>query len=419
MDNLDFPKEFLWGASTAAYQVEGGLENQWSEWTKANAKRLSVESPKKLDWLPRKERVAKALSDPDNYICGDAVEHYARYQADFDLLKQMNMNAYRFGIDWSRIEPKRGEWDKGAIEHYKKYIKELKSRGIEPIPTLWHWVMPLWFVEMGGFEKKSNVKYFERFARKVAAEFVDDLRYALTINEPNVYVSFSYITGDWPPQRKNFLLGLRVYNNLVHAHKAAYRELKAANPDLLISIADSLGVIRPKDRRNPVNRLVVSVTDYAWNWWFLDRIRHHCDFIGVNFYSTEYRDWLGRIRNPSEPVNDLGWYMEPTALADLLGKVWRRYRKPLMITENGLADGTDSQRKWWISGSLIAMRQAMGGGVHLIGYLHWSLLDNFEWAYGWWPKFGLVAVDREHGMKRTLRPSARWFGERIKALRQS
>ncbi len=418
MKNPLFPKEFLWGASSSAYQVEGGLRNQWSEWEKANARRLSVESPEKLNWLPHQGRISAALSDPENYICGKGVEHYERYEADFALLKRLNMNAYRFGIEWSRLEPKEGEWDETAIAHYKHYIRSLKRLGIEPIPTLWHWTMPLWFADMGGFEKKANIRYFERYARKVATEFGGELRYVLTLNEPNVYVSFSYITGDWPPQRRRPMLGLRVYNNLKHAHRAAYKELKEVNSTLLISVADQLGEVRPKNSRNPLNRLVVWTAVYAWNWWFLDRIKNQCDFIGVNFYFTEYRDWLGRVKNPSGPVNDLGWYMEPAGLADLLAKTWRRYNKPLMITENGLADSDDSRRRWWISETLVAMRQALDDGVDLIGYLHWSLLDNFEWTYGWWPKFGLASVDRGHGMKRTLRSSARWFGSRIKELRQ-
>ncbi len=407
----------MWGASASAYQVEGGLRNQWSEWEKANAERLSVDSPKKLAWLPRQKRIAAALSDPENYIAGKGVEHYERYEADFDLLEKLNMNAYRFGIEWSRLEPNEGEWDESAIKHYKDYIKSLKRRGIEPIPTLWHWTMPLWFAQMGGFEKKANVKYFERFAGKVAAEFAGEFKYVLTLNEPNVYASFSYMTGDWPPQRKRPLQGLRVYRNLMHAHKAAYKKLKTEDPDLLISVADQLGEVRPKNSRNPLNRLVVRAAMYVWNWWFLDRIKNQCDFMGVNFYFTEYRDWLGRVRNPSRPVSDLGWYMEPKGLADLLAKTWRRYRKPIMITENGLADSADEQRKWWLSETLAAMRQAMDNGAPLIGYLHWGLLDNFEWAYGWWPKFGLVAVDREHGMKRTLRTSARWFADQIKSAR--
>jgi beta-glucosidase len=414
MKRPQFPKDFLWGASASAYQVEGGLRNQWSEWEKANAKRLGLESPKKLAWLPHQERIASDLSDPGNYISGKGVEHYERYEADFDLLKKLNMNAYRFGIEWSRLEPREGDWDESAIEHYRSYIRSLKRRGIEPIPTLWHWTLPLWFSDKGGFEKKSNIKYFERYARKIADEFAGELTYILTINEPNVYAGFSYVTGDWPPQRKRPVLGLTVYKNLVRAHRSAYGVLKASNPRLMVSIAHSLGEIRPKNSRNPLNRLVVRLAMYVWNWWFLDRIKNHSDFVGVNFYITEYRDWLGRTRNPAHPVNDLGWYMEPKGLAHLLERTWRRYRKPLIITENGLADSSDSQREWWLSETFTAMREALGGGVNLIGYLHWSLLDNFEWTYGWWPKFGLVAVDREHGMKRSVRPSARWFADRIK-----
>jgi beta-glucosidase len=416
--NSSFPDDFLWGASTAAYQVEGGLANQWSEWERDNAGRLASNIPKELKSMPEAERQARGLYKPENYVNGASVEHYARYKEDFALLEQLNFNSFRFGIAWERVEPNEGQWDEAALLHYKHYIAELKRRGIEPIPTLWHWTMPLWFAAKGGFENKQNIRYFERFAAKVAEEFGAELRYVLTINEPNVYASISYMLGFWPPQRKNPLIGIKVLRNLVAAHRAAYTALTRRHPTLQVGLAYNFAEVKAHSPRNPVNRLVVHVANSLYNYWFLDCVTSKCDFIGVNWYHTQYINWLGRDRNPEEPQSDLRWYMEPTALKNVLVKAWRRYRKPLLITENGLADSADNHRKWWLEQTLQAMQSAMGQGVTLLGYLHWSLLDNFEWAYGWWPKFGLVAVDREHGMKRTVRASATWFAKQIAVHRK-
>ncbi|HEX8182419.1 MAG TPA: glycoside hydrolase family 1 protein [Candidatus Saccharimonadales bacterium] len=418
-DNIkQFPENFMWGASTASHQVEGGNHNQWSVWEKQNAKRLASDAVHDLRLLPNYDALRVQLQDPNNYLSGAGVEHYSRYEADFDLLGQLNMNAFRFSIEWSRLEPTEGLWNEAEVEHYRRYITALKSRNIEPVLTLWHWTLPVWFADKGGFERSDNIHYFERYVRKVAEEFGAELRYVVTLNEPNVYTSFGYGTGTWPPARKRPLLAVRVYRNLIKSHIAAYDILKLTNPELQIGPAAQLSDSRPVQPRNPLNRIVIALQMRIWNWWFLNAVRNKLDFIGVNYYFTEYRDWMGRIKNPPGPRSDLGWYMEPSGIQDLLQSVWRRYHKPLLIIENGLADADDKQRQWWLEQTLSALNKAMLGGVPVIGYLHWSLLDNFEWAYGWWPKFGLIAVDR-HTMKRTIRPSAHWLAKRIQSERSS
>jgi beta-glucosidase len=155
---------------------------------------------------------------------------------------------------------------------------------------------------------------------------------------------------------------------------------------------------------------------YVWNWWFLNRIKNQQDFVGFNYYFSDYYTGLLRRENPKVPVNDLGRYMEPEGLYPLLLRVWAHYKKPIFVTENGVADHQDKYRRWWLEETIIAMERAVSEGVDLRGYFHWSLLDNFEWKYGWWPKFGLVAVDRKHSMKRTVRPSGEWLAEHIKSL---
>jgi len=415
-DKNIFPKNFYWGASTASHQVEGGTVNQWSEWELAHAAELAKTARQRLahdvaDWSSIKVQA----QDPNNYVSGKGVDHYRRYGEDFDIAKKMSLNAFRFGIEWSRIEPEPGVWDEEAIAHYHDYIDELKARGLEPFLNIWHWTMPTWFTDMGGLEKQNNLRYWRRFVQKIADEYGAKLKYVITINEPNVYATFSYITREWVPQVRKPITFMRVYYNLVLAHRQAYRILKKKNPKIQVGIATQLANMQAKRPHNVFDEFATSWMRYVWNWWFVNRIRRTQDFVGFNYYFTDYYRGFRRV-NPSTPLNDLGWYMEPRGLYPLLTRVWAHYKKPIFITENGTADSNDIYRKWWIEETIVAMERAISEGVDLRGYFHWSLLDNFEWKYGWWPKFGLVSVDREHGMKRTIRPSALWFSQKIKTL---
>ncbi len=409
-----FPKDFYWGASTASHQVEGDTLNQWSVWELAHAKHLANTTEERLGYLPMWDEIKKQAQNPDNYVSGKGVDHYNRYVEDFDIAKKLNLNALRFGIEWSRLEPEEGQWDEAGVEHYRDYIKELKKRGIEPFLNIWHWTIPIWFDDMGGFTKGKNLKYFYRFVEKIAKEYGRDLTYVITLNEPNVYTSFSYMTGEWPPQEKNNLPhAVAVYLNLIRAHKRSYKILKKVNPNIQIGIAAQLANIQAKRPHNIVDESVTKIMRYLWNWWFLRRIRKQQDFVGFNYYFTDYYRKTKRD-NPKVPLSDMGWYMEPEGLYPLLLRAYAHYKRPIFVTENGVADMHDQYRQWWLQETMIAIERALSEGIDVRGYFHWSLLDNFEWKYGWWPKFGLVAVDRHQGMKRTIRPSALWWAEQLK-----
>ncbi|MGI9027633.1 MAG: glycoside hydrolase family 1 protein [Candidatus Saccharimonadales bacterium] len=412
-----FPKDFFWGASTASHQVEGGTHNQWSVWELGHAAERAAGAQRRLDWTPawHNKQLQPAMTQPQNYVSGDGVKHLTRYKEDFSIARSLNFNAFRFGIEWSRIEPQEGQWNQVALDHYKKYIAELRAQGLEPFLNIWHWTNPLWFEEKGAFAKRKNLVYFKRFVKKIAEELLDDVTYVLTINEANSYVTLSYLNGDWPPQQKNIVTTLRVYYNLAEAHKIAYKVLKKHKSTLQIGVAHQANANFAINKNNPLQRLTARLSDYVWDEWFYNRIRRSQDFIGMNHYFTNY--WKGVVfDNPKDTVSDLGWYMEPARIYDVIMRLSKKYKKPIIITENGLADATDQHRQWWLEETITAMDKALADGADLRGYLHWSLVDNFEWAEGWWPKFGLVAVDREHGMKRTVRPSAHWFAERIKQL---
>ncbi len=412
-----FPPNFFWGASTASHQVEGGNHNQWSVWELEVAKEHAQIAHQHLSNLPGWESIKAQAEKPDNYVSGRGVDHYKRYKEDFAIAKSLNLNAFRFGIEWSRLEPTEGRWNEKEVEYYRGYIKELRKKGLEPFLNIWHWTMPVWFTDKGGFAKRENLKCFDRFVQKIADEYGKDLEYVITLNEPNVYTVFSYGTGFWPPQEKNWPKAIWIYRNLVSAHKRAYRILKHANPSINVGIAGQLSNIQAKRPHNIIDEVVTKFMRYTYNWWFVNRIRKQQDFVGFNYYFTDYYKGFHKD-NPKVPVNDLGWYMEPEGLYPLLVRAWAHYRKPIIVTENGVADEQDQYRQWWIEESIVAMERALSEGVQVAGYFHWSLLDNFEWAYGWWPKFGLVSVDRANGMKREIRPSAKWFAAAIRSTKK-
>lgn len=391
--------------------------NQWSVWELANASELVRNAEARDGWLPNWPEIKAQAENPDNYISGKGVDHYRRYEEDFRILKSLNLNSFRFGVEWSRLEPHEGAWSAKEVDHYRQYIKAMKRMDIEPVLNLWHWTLPVWFAEKGGFEKTSNIKYFERFVQKVAEEYGQELTYIITLNEPNVYASMSYGLGQWPPQVKNPLVAARVYWNLAQAHKRAYKIIKRINPKIQAGVAIHLNNSKASKSDDYIGRAMAGAAAYGWNRWFLNRVKSHHDFIGVNYYHTDYWDKF-KTNNPDKPLNDLGWYMEPGGIYNVLIQAHKHYKKPLIITENGLADANDEHRRWWLEETMSAIRRARQDGADLRGYLHWSLLDNFEWAYGWWPKFGLVAVDRAKGMKRTVRPSAQWWSGQLTSLKK-
>ena len=413
---LRFPKNFLWGASTSAHQVEGGNHNQWSTWELENAKSLATQADHQYGDLPNWERNKRLATTPANYISGKAVDHYARYQTDFDLLEQLHMNAFRFSIEWSRIEPTEGAWDAQAINHYKQYIAELKKRDIEPVVTLFHFTLPVWFSELGGFEKRKNVSYFIRYVEKVMTELGSHLRFVITLNEPNVYASESYGQGNWPPAIANQRLAARVLSNLALAHNQASKTIKHIQARAKVSIAYNSSYVYAGDDAL-LSRTSAAVLQWRSDDYFLKKVVKRCDFLGINYYFSN-RVYGYRVHNPHVEMSDMGWDVAPENLEYALVRLWDKYQLPIMITENGIADGEDLLRQQWLTKTITAMQNAMHQDVKLLGYLHWSLLDNFEWTYGRWPRFGLAAVDYRT-YERALRPSAVWFGKVIKHIRNN
>ena len=382
MERFQFPRGFLWGAATSTHQVEGNSHNDWFQWELKNADRLSKASGGKYP--------------PENYISGRACDHYNRFREDFDIAKQLGHNAHRFSIEWSRIEPEEGKFDEKEIAHYQEVINVLRERGIEPFVTLWHWTLPLWIRDQGGWENKKTIADFARYCEKIITS-LHGVKFWITINEPEMYAGQSYFMGIWPPQKKNLLRYIKVSRNLIAAHKKVY---EAIHSDILKNVGMSAEVGIAKNNIY-FEGWCAPILRWWWNFYFLNRIKHHQDFIGLNYY-------FHRPQSKTGVYSDMGWQIYPKGIYYLL-KDLKKYKKPVYITENGLADATDEKRTKFIVEHIQWIARAMKEGADVRGYLYWSLMDNFEWDKGFWPRFGLVEIDYKNppaGGERKIRPSA-------------
>lgn len=387
MKELKFPDGFKWGSATSAYQVEGGNHNDWSEWE---------------------------TSRPQEFQSGKACDSYNRYEEDFDIAKSLNQNIHRFSIEWSRIEPKEGRFDHEAMHHYVNVVKALQARGLEPMVTLWHFTNPIWFAEKDGWLNEKSPETFTRYVKYVVDNLKDRVGLWITFNEPCIYAGNSYLWGQWPPQKHSMVKAIRVRNNIIKAHVLAYQEIKKAysapsnSSDLYNPMSHNLEPLIGGVENNlhimghPALRRVIKFLNRFLNLYFWDQTLPYQDFIGLNYYTTL------RLLGAQEPREDfsseMGWDIYPQGIYDRLMEL-KKYKKPIFITENGIADRADSKREKFIKDHLRWVWQAIQDGADVRGYLYWSLLDNFEWARGFKPRFGLVKINYEN-FARHIRSSA-------------
>ncbi len=406
-----WPKGFLWGTATAAHQVEGNNINNWSVWELQTANDRAKSAERLWGNLPIWPDIAELATNPDNYVSGAATDHYRRYEEDFDIIEELGLNSFRFSVEWSRIEPEEGAWNVAALNHYRQYIASLRSRGIEPVLTLYHWSVPLWFAEKGGFEKSKNIKYFERFAEHVLHNLGDGVRYIVTVNEPDSAAGQGYIMLEHPPGERSIFKAAAVYTNLLRAHKKVYKIAKKVNKNFTVGFSKTYAYVMAGDD-SWLSRVMVKLDNILRDDLTIRYIGKSTDFLGVQFYFTDqHHGW--ELVHGNKEVTDMGWDRQPQNLEYVLKRL-KWCKKPLIITETGLADRSDRWRKEWLEKTIVSVRNALEDGVDVRGYLYWSLLDNFEWAYGKWPAFGLVEVDYENGLKRTVRPSARYYAAVVK-----
>jgi beta-glucosidase len=414
-----FPPHFKWCVATSAHQIEGG--NTHSDW-----------------WAF--EQIPGAIAD--GQPSGVAADHWNRLEQDTELLADLHVQQYRFSVEWAKIQPAPDVWSTEAIDHYRRELALLRKKKIEPLITLHHFTLPLWVAERGGFEWKGLPEAFEVFVTKVFQELGDGVETWMTFNEPQVVISAGYIQGVFPPQKKDLKRIDVPTRILLQAHARAYHRLhelaRARHQHIRVGVAHHLRIFDPASSWSPLDWWTSRLVENVGNWSFPDAIESGTlklwlpgilrvheripelagtqDFLGLNYYSRDLirfnasaPGWIERLVAPNRPVTDLNWEIYPRGLYRLIKKITSRYeRLPILITENGAADHSDRLRKGFIREHLHWLQQALNEGARVENYCHWSLLDNYEWAEGFKPRFGLYAVDYAT-QKRTLRPSGEFF----------
>jgi beta-glucosidase len=379
---LRFPDGFFWGAATAAHQIEGNNTN--SDWWRAEQAGL----------LPHKSQ--------------EACDSWTNWRDDIALLRAMGLNAYRLSLEWARIEPEPGRFDDAALNTYREQLEALKAIDIEPMVTLHHFTSPAWLADRGGWANPDVVDRFVQYVTKVNDRVGDLVRWWISFNEPSILAFKAYLEGSWPPHEPNNLRGFtRLMRHARKGHARARRILKASNPQAMVSMAFALWPLQAVRAWSPIDQAMVLLGDWLWQGRIIQRSLPLLDWVGVNYYSRTFVGWPWPASNghATGPRTDFGWEIYPEGLRHVLKRVGR-YGKPVIITENGIADADDDQRANYIVAHVRQMLLAIEDGVDLRGYMHWTLLDNFEWAEGFEQRFGLATRDRQ------LRPSARVY-ERI------
>lgn len=393
--------KFLWGTATAAHQIEGGNVNS-DFWLAENVKPTLFQEPS-----------------------GDACDSYHRYGEDIALAARLGFNTHRFGIEWARIEPEPGQFSMAALDHYKRVLEECHKHGLAPMVTFSHWTVPRWFAARGGFEQADSPDLFARFAEKATAHFGDLMAYATTFNEANIqrvvrsqqapsvaiiqlieamHVACARASGSDRFSMVLFGDPARIEGNMVEAHYRAARAIKAGPGNFPLGVTVSMAEVTGVGAGNKAAEWEAAL----YGPW-LD-VAAKADFIGVQTYSRYFVGPDGLMPYPEGTrKTDMGYEYRPEALEATIRTAAKRTGKPVIVTENGIATTNDRDRVAFIDAALAGVRRCIADGLDVRGYVHWSLLDNFEWVYGYKMHFGLVDVDRTT-FKRTPKPSALHLG---------
>lgn len=416
--------EFLWGAATSSHQVEGNNKfNDWWQWETQN--KIKVPS-------------------------GIACNHYQLFREDIDLISRLGHNAHRFSLEWSRFSPEKNTWNEEAFQHYEQVLIELTRRGIEPVVTLHHFTNPVWFNREGGWESREALPYFLEFVEKAVSRLGKYVRYWITINEPLIYLYHGFLGGLWPPGHQSFSVTLRAMRNLMEAHIQSYKIIHSLyegrfRKPVWVSIAKHMSHCTPCRPDHLPDRLAVYFRNWLFNDGFLDAVWNgfvffpgmFCeqlsgdrtlDFIGVNYYSRDFIRFSGLVNDQSigvacdkkhhkedvRELNQMGWEVYPEGIYHCLMRL-KKFKLPVIITENGICAFHDEQRSRFIRDHVEQVARVRRDGIPVLGYLYWSLMDNFEWAYGFAPRFGIVEVDYG-SQQRNIRASAYVLAETCRKL---
>ena len=422
---MTFKQDFLIGAATAAHQVEGN----------------NIHS----DYWTQEHMTYTDFIEPS----GDAVDHYNRYAEDIRLMAEAGLNAYRFSIEWARIEPEEGKFEETEIAHYRDVIRTCKENDIEPIVTLLHFTSPKWLISKGGWESDETPKYFARYTKYVIEQLGNELHYVCTINEANMGVQVAAIAKRYMQQMMakaqsgktdgTVQMGLNLEKMMANqkaaeqermelfgvaktecftsprtphgdeivmeAHKAARAVIKELAPHIQVGLTLSLHDIQalPGGEENAAKEWEEEFTHY------LPAIEGD-DFLGIQNYTRTRMDASGSLPVPEgAEVTQMDYEFYPQGLEHVIRKVAGDFKGMLLITENGIATADDSRRTVFIETALSGVHACISDGIPVKGYFYWSLMDNFEWQKGYSMTFGLIAIDRTT-QTRTPKPSLSVLG---------
>ena len=424
MSDSSFSKDVLWGAAAASAQIEGG----WKD---------GGRTPIIWDMATKKQV-------KHGETCHTACDHYHRWKEDVALMKEMGLKSYRFSISWSRVIPEEGKVNPEGLKFYSDLVDELLANGIEPLVTIFHWDLPMWVYKKGGWLSEGIVPLFREYTKVVVEALSDRVKWWMTINEPGCFIMNGYMQGAHAPFKHDYLALSRLSRNCMLAHAASVKAIRQyAKQPVKVGIAFSTGAWVPENETpaeiEKARKLSVEEGNgLMGNRWWMDpmlagkpvraygiyasherdmaEIAQPLDFIGLNIYTSfNYADWGSNQRPaPGTPRNALGWVIDERCMYWNVRFIYERYKLPIMITENGLAahdmvslDGKvhDPKRTDFMKRYLGQLKRAANEGIPLLGYQHWSVMDNFEWAEGYDPRFGLVYVDFTTG-KRIIKDSA-------------
>jgi beta-glucosidase len=388
--SVTFPNGFLWGTAAAAHQIEGG---NWNN-----------------DWWAFEHQEGTPCAEPS----GDCTDSYHLYADDIALVRDMGLGAYRFSIEWSRIEPEDGEFSIAALDYYRRVLGECHAQGVQPVVTFHHFSTPRWMVAQGGWESPGVVDRFARFCERSVAHLGDLIAMGCTINEPNAMSIEGWVLGVFPPGKQDFKAYLQVNENLKAAHRKSYDALKSGPGDFPVGLTVSMADWWAPD----VGEDALERSRHMMEGQFLECARDD-DYLGVQAYTRIRLDERGMPQGGEdgvEVVPSMEYEFWPQSLEVAIRHAAEIAGTPLYVTENGLGHDDDTRRIAYVQHALEGVGRCLADGLDVRGYFYWSLLDNFEWARGYDPKFGLFEVDRKTFV-RTPKPSAKWFGAIARANR--
>jgi len=380
-----FPADFMWGTSTAGYQIEGGGDN--------------------TDWSRFETKPDTIAAEP----CGDACDSWNRYEEDLEIIESLGLNSFRLSLEWAKIEPQQGVISKEAVSHYKDVLKACHAKGIQTVVTLHHFTLPLWVADLGGFENPNIAEWMGSYAKLVATEFGEDIDIACTINEPNIVALMGYLLGVFPPEVKDRARYDKVNEAMRSCHLAMREELRKGPGTYPIGMCLSMQeYVCAEGGEETMAVIRTSMEDQ-----YLAAVGDD-DFIGVQCY-TKIEIGPSGIMPVTGEVTEMGYAFWPQCVEYTVRRAAEKTGIPVIVTENGIGTDDDEQRIRYLDGALRGLAKVIDEGHDVRGYFQWSLLDNFEWVLGYRPKFGIVEVDRTT-FKRTRKPSAAWYANAAKSF---